>query len=78
MAHVFHGSKYRSTFARYATQLEQFIAKYKAPPPDIKYWPYGPYWPDHYYGEILDTPKYIRTIPAHPEPLYNNVNDDGK
>lgn len=59
----------RSVINRYSQQLEEFINKYKTKPPDIKFWPYGPYWPPHYYGPLVTTPKHSRTMPSFIEPL---------
>ena len=58
------------TFLRYAEQLEEFIHKHKAKPPDIKHWPYGPYWPPFYYGLVIQTPKLLSVSPRHSEPLW--------
>ncbi|CAD5114345.1 DgyrCDS3484 [Dimorphilus gyrociliatus] len=60
----------RTVINRYSQHLEEFISKYKTKPPDIKYWPYGPYWPPHYYGPLLQTPKHLRTMPDYIEPLF--------
>ncbi|CAG5127076.1 unnamed protein product [Candidula unifasciata] len=43
----------------YTDQLEAFISRYKRRPADIKYWPYGPYWPAHFEGLLLDTPRHL-------------------
>ena len=61
---------YNRTYNRYAKQLEEFILKFKTCPPDIKFWPYGPYWPDHYYGPLYETPKHIRASPWQPELMW--------
>jgi len=56
-----------TTFISYSKQLEEFITKYKTRPKDIKFWPYGPYWPPYYDNEVLDTPKLLNTFPKEKE-----------
>ncbi|GFO12547.1 cytosolic carboxypeptidase 2-like [Plakobranchus ocellatus] len=53
----------------YSDQLEDYIIRYKRRPPDIKYWPYGPYWPRHFDGLLLNTPRHLWSAPREPEPL---------
>lgn len=43
----------------YTDQLEAFIGRYKRRPADIRYWPYGPYWPGHFEGLLLNTPRHL-------------------
>lgn len=62
----------KTSFWNYSEQLEEFIARYKTRPPDIKFWPYGPYWPKFYDSIVLETPKHIRKIPTHKEPLFRS------
>ena len=64
------------SYVSYSQQLEEYINKYKTRPPDIKFWPYGPYWPRVYDTEILPTPRHITTCPNEPEPLATNDSDD--
>lgn len=52
-----------TSFINYSKQLEEFITKYKTKPRDIKFWPYGPYWPPYFENDILDTPKFLNTCP---------------
>lgn len=74
------------SYLSYSQQLEEYINKYKTRPPDIKFWPYGPYWPQYYDGEILVTPKHISDCPLEDEPLAETEpeedvpqdDDDGK
>ena len=35
----------RVALKTYSQQLEDYITRYRCRPPDIKFWPYGPYWP---------------------------------
>ena len=70
-----HDSNYR-TYVRYAQQLEEFILKYKASPPDIKFWPYGPYWPPDIQGPVEETPRHNRQLPAHDELLWYHGGSD--
>ncbi|KAK3798821.1 hypothetical protein RRG08_007178 [Elysia crispata] len=53
----------------YSDQLEDYIVRYKRRPPDIKYWPYGPYWPRHFDGLLLNTPRHLWSAPREPELL---------
>ena len=53
----------------YTDELCDFIATYKASPPDIKFWPYGPYWPEDFRPVLHHPPKHIREIPADAEPF---------
>ena len=69
---------YHRTYVRYADVLEAFISKYKSRPPDIKFWPYGPYWPADSQGPAIQTPHHIRIIQEIPEPLYNPKLNNGK
>ena len=72
------------TFVSYTKELETYIFKHRAPPPDIQYWPYGPYWPqdlgddeheENWQRILLETPKHIRTNPRYVEPLWNSIQD---
>lgn len=67
------------TFVRYTKELENYIIRRRARPPDIQYWPYGPYWPHVRSGEeervIIETPNHIRTLPRLLEPLWNSIQD---
>lgn len=65
------------TFMRYAEELEVYIQKNRAPPPDIQHWPYGPYWPKG-YGPSVETPKFIRSAPSYEEPLWSKIRDGKK
>ena len=56
-----------TSFLNYSKQLEEFISKYKTRPHDIKFWPYGPYWPPYYADEILEAPRHIYTCPGGKE-----------
>jgi hypothetical protein len=58
-----------TSFINYSKQLEEFITKYKTRPRDIKFWPYGPYWPAYFENEILDTPRFKETCPDIREPF---------
>ena len=58
-----------TSFINYSKQLEEFITKYKTRPRDIKFWPYGPYWPAYFENEILDTPRFTQTCPDIREPF---------
>ena len=53
----------------YSDQLEDYIIRYKRRPPDIKHWPYGPYWPRHFDGLLLNTPRHLWSAPREPELL---------
>ncbi|BFZ21529.1 hypothetical protein BsWGS_24568 [Bradybaena similaris] len=53
----------------YTDQLEAFISRYKRRPADIKHWPYGPYWPGHFKGLLLNTPRHLAVGLRGPEPL---------
>ncbi|GFS12030.1 cytosolic carboxypeptidase 2 [Elysia marginata] len=53
----------------YSDQLEDYIVRYKRRPPDIKHWPYGPYWPRHFDGLLLNTPRHLWSAPREPELL---------
>lgn len=58
------------SFWNYSEQLEKFITKYKTRPPDIKFWPYGPYWPKRFSCDvILHTPRFISKSVEFSEPL---------
>ncbi|XP_021377488.1 cytosolic carboxypeptidase 2-like isoform X18 [Mizuhopecten yessoensis] len=59
----------KTSYWNYSEQLEEFISRYKTRPPDIKFWPYGPYWPKFYDSEVLETPKHLNTSPKYKEPL---------
>ena len=62
---------------RYAEELEVYISKNRAPPPDIQHWPYGPYWPKG-EGPSIGTPKFIRSVPSYDEPLWSTLKDGEK
>ncbi|KAK3581757.1 hypothetical protein CHS0354_036079 [Potamilus streckersoni] len=64
-----------TTVWNYSKQLQEFIQKYKTRPRDIKFWPYGPYWPKYYEDEILETPVLIRTSPPWLEPFLRKNED---
>ncbi|WAR16337.1 CBPC2-like protein [Mya arenaria] len=64
-----------TSFINYSKQLEEFITKYKTRPRDIKFWPYGPYWPQYFESEILETPKLINTCPDEKEKFHFRFND---
>lgn len=51
-----HGGVYLS----YGERLQQFIAVHKTRPADIKFWPYGPYWPVGHVGPVISTPRFLR------------------
>ncbi|RUS91741.1 hypothetical protein EGW08_000449, partial [Elysia chlorotica] len=53
----------------YSDQLEDYIVRYKRRPPDIKHWPYGPYWPRHFDGLLLNSPRHLWSAPREPELL---------
>lgn len=59
------GFPFLSGHLTYTGQLEDYISKYKRRPDDIKYWPYGPYWPRHFDGFLLNTPrhKWAKRVP---------------
>ena len=59
----------KTSYWNYSEQLEEFISRYKTRPPDIKFWPYGPYWPKYYDTEILETPRLSSVSPPYIEPL---------
>lgn len=67
------------TFVSYTRELEAYILRNHASPPDMEYWPYGPYWPKTKQDEpdwiIFETPKHIRRHPRIVEPLWNSVMD---
>lgn len=63
-----------TTFISYSKQLEEFINKYKTRPRDIKFWPYGPYWPPYFENEVLDTPKLLNTCPTEREEFQLKIN----
>ena len=65
------------TFVRYTEELEDYISKHRAPPPDIRYWPYGPYWPSRAgsEGPVIGTPKHVRQLPGYKEPLWHRLHD---
>lgn len=67
----------KTSYWNYSEQLEEFIARYKTRPPDIKFWPYGPYWPKYHEREILETPRFIKTVPNFHEKFLNQ-NTEGK
>ena len=56
-----------TSFLSYSKQLEEFISKYKTRPHDIKFWPYGPYWPPYFQDEILEAPRHVYTCPEYKE-----------
>ena len=58
-----------TSFLSYSKQLEEFISKYKTRPHDIKFWPYGPYWPPYYEDEILEAPKHLYVHTDYKEPF---------
>lgn len=58
---------------KYSRQLEEFISKYKRRPMDIKFWPYGPYWPSNGRDILLETPTFVRTHPNVREPFYTEI-----
>ncbi|XP_013412947.1 cytosolic carboxypeptidase 2 [Lingula anatina] len=64
------------TFFKYSEELERFLTKFKRPPPDFKYWPYGPYWPHNYKNVVLETTRHIRTPPPFEEPLWTELEYD--
>ncbi|XP_060592114.1 cytosolic carboxypeptidase 2-like isoform X8 [Ruditapes philippinarum] len=64
-----------TSFINYSKQLEEFITKYKTRPRDIKFWPYGPYWPAYFENEILDTPRFKETCPDIREPFILRKDD---
>ena len=57
----------------YSEQLQDFISRYKTRPPDIKFWPYGPYWPKSYEEEVQETPRHIKCSPKSIEPLVKRM-----
>ncbi|KAK3087050.1 hypothetical protein FSP39_000988 [Pinctada imbricata] len=63
----------KTSFWNYSEQLEEFISRYKTRPPDIKFWPYGPYWPKYYDTEILETPRHCSTCPPFEPILRGNI-----
>lgn len=63
----------------YSQQLEEYISRYRSRPPDIKFWPYGPYWPRYYEGVILETPRFLCKFAPFQESLAPKLLDeDGK
>ena len=56
-----------TSFINYSKSLEDFFTKYKTRPRDIKFWPYGPYWPQYFENEILESPKLLNTWPLEVE-----------
>lgn len=64
----------KTSYWNYSEQLEDFIARYKTRPPDIKFWPYGPYWPKFYEDEVQETPKHLDNWPSYVEPLLRGPN----
>lgn len=78
MANNWYNS-WASPLQSYSEQLAQFIAKFKRRPPDIRYWPYGPYWPKYYDYIILETPKLLHdAVYPKKEPLWTNKDFPGK
>lgn len=63
-----------TNFLSYSKQLEEFISKYKTRPHDIKFWPYGPYWPQYYEDEILEAPKHCYKCPEETESFHRKAN----
>ncbi|VDI71365.1 Hypothetical predicted protein [Mytilus galloprovincialis] len=66
----------KTSYWNYSEQLEDFIARYKTRPPDIKFWPYGPYWPKYHEREILETPRFIKTAPNFHEKFIDKLTED--
>ncbi|KAL8585690.1 hypothetical protein ACOMHN_022337 [Nucella lapillus] len=60
----------------YSQQLKDYITRYRCRPPDIKFWPYGPYWPRDHDGVHLDTPRFLRTVPPFLEPRAPRLRDE--
>ncbi|KAK7475648.1 hypothetical protein BaRGS_00033141 [Batillaria attramentaria] len=60
----------------YSQQLEEYITRFRSRPPDIKFWPYGPYWPRYYEGVTLDTPRFLLKVPPFDEPLGPKCRDE--
>lgn len=56
-------------YLSYSDQLEDYISRYKRRPQDIKYWPYGPYWPSQFEGLLLNTPRHLWKDTPGQEPL---------
>lgn len=69
---MFYNAVERTCQVRYSQQLADFIRRYKTRPQDIKFWPYGPYWPTQYFGPLHATPRHNRTVPKFDEPLYTH------
>ena len=65
----------KTSYWNYSEQLEDFIARYKTRPPDIKFWPYGPYWPKYHEREILETPRFIKTAPNFHEKFIDKLTE---
>nr|XP_022332563.1 cytosolic carboxypeptidase 2-like isoform X28 [Crassostrea virginica]XP_022332571.1 cytosolic carboxypeptidase 2-like isoform X28 [Crassostrea virginica] len=66
----------KTSYWNYSEQLEDFIARYKTRPPDIKFWPYGPYWPKYYEDEVQETPRHLNNWPSDVEPLLRGPQKD--
>ncbi|CAC5383170.1 AGBL2_3 [Mytilus coruscus] len=66
----------KTSYWNYSEQLEDFIARYKTRPPDIKFWPYGPYWPKYHEKEILETPRFMKTAPNFHEKFIDKLTED--
>ena len=66
----------RVALRTYSQQLEDYITRFRCRPPDIKFWPYGPYWPRYHDGVKLDTPRFLNTVPAYDEPRAPKLRDE--